>query len=89
MSSTAAACSARVLAAPRGTNGRVEGHDLGTACVRVDGLEGMYRGEAGVASALLNTVPEVLDLSVGHADEVFPTVLAARTCGAHGAFRGT
>lgn len=47
---------------------------LGTPCVPVDGLEEMYRGEAGVVSALLNK---------------FPTVLAERTCGAHGVFRGT
>ena len=44
-------CSARVLVAPRGTNDRVEEHNLGTASVRVDGLDGMYQGEAGVVSS--------------------------------------
>ena len=40
---------------------RVEGTELGTAYVRLDGLERLYRGEAGVVSALLNCgarVPE-------------------------------
>ena len=40
---------------------RVEGTELGTAYVRLDGLERLYRGEAGAVSALLNAdarVPE-------------------------------
>ena len=40
---------------------RVGGYELGTAHVRLDGLEGVYRSELGVASALLNPVPPYLN----------------------------
>ena len=77
----------QVLAALQGISDRLEGAELGTAYVRIDGLEGMYRGEAGVVSALLNAVPAYLDPRVGVADAKFPAFVAARTCAAHGAFR--
>ena len=77
----------QVLTALQGISDRVEGAELGTAYVRIDGLEGMYRGEAGVVSALLNAVPAYLDPRVGMADAKFPAFVAARTCAAHGAFR--
>ena len=77
----------RMLAALQGISDRVEGAELGTAYVRLDGLEGVYRGEAGVVSALLNAVPAYLNPRIGVADAKFPAFVAARTCAAHGAFR--
>ena len=77
----------QVLSSLQGVSDRVEGADLGTAYVRIDGLEGLYRGEAGVVSALLNAVPPYLSPRVGLADAKFPAYVAALTCGAHGAFR--
>ena len=77
----------RVLASLQGISDRVEGDELGTAYVRIDGLEGMYRGEAGVVSALLNAVPAYLGPRIGVADAKFPAFVAARTSAAHGAFR--
>ena len=66
---------------------RVEGTGIGTAYVRVDGLEDLYRGEAGIVSTLLNAVPEYLHPRVGVADAKFPAFVAARTCRAFGASR--
>ena len=77
----------QALASLQGVSDRVEGADLGTAYVRIDGLEGLYRGEAGVVSALLNAVPPYLNPRVGVADAKFPAYVAALTCGSHGAFR--
>ena len=77
----------QVLASLQGISDRVEGDDLGTAYVRIDGLEGLYRGEARVVSALLNAVPAYLNPRIGVADAKFPAFVAARTCTAHGAFR--
>ncbi len=77
----------QVLSSLQGISDRVEEADLGTAYVRLDGLEGLFRGEAGVISALLNTVPAYLTPRVGVADAKFPAFVAAGTCEAHGAFR--
>ena len=77
----------QVLASLQGISDRVEGAELGTAYVRIDGLEGLYRGEARVVSALLNAVPAYLTPRIGVADAKFPAFVAARTCTAHGAFR--
>ena len=77
----------QVLSSLQGISDRVEGAELGTAYVRIDGLEGLYRGEAGVVTALLNAVPPYLNPRVGVADGKFPAYVAAVTCGAHGAFR--
>ena len=66
---------------------RVEGTELGTAYIRLDGLERLYRGEAGVVSALLNSVPAYLKPRVGVAETKFPAFVAARTCSTHGASR--
>ena len=76
-----------VLASLQRVGDRVEGTELGTAYVRLDGLEGMYHGEAGVVSALLNSVPGYLNPRVGVADSKFPAFVAARTCKMHGAYR--
>ena len=77
----------KVLASLQGISDRVEEAGLGTAYVRIDGLEGMYRGEAGVVSALLNAIPAYLNPRIGVAGAKFPAFVAARTCTAHGAFR--
>ncbi len=77
----------RVLASLQGISDRVEEAGLGTAYVRIDGLEGMYRGEAGSVSALLNAVPAYLNARIGVAGAKFPAFVAARTSAAHGAFR--
>ena len=77
----------QVLGPLQGVSDRVEGNELGIAYVRLDGLEGLYRGEAGVVSALLNAVPAHLNPRVGVADAKFPAFVAARTCRALGASR--
>ena len=77
----------QVLASLQGISDRVERAELGTAYVRLDGLEGMFRSEAGLVSALLNSVPGYLNPRVGVANAKFPAFVAARTCSAHGAFR--
>ena len=77
----------RMLAALQGVSDRVEGADLGMAYVRLDGLEGLFRDEAGVVSALLNAAPSYLSPRVGVANAKFPAYVAALTCAAHGAFR--
>ena len=77
----------RVLASLQGISDRVEGAETGTAYVRVDGLEELYRGEAGVVSTLLNAVPEYLHPRVGVAGGKFPAFVAARTSRAFGASR--
>ena len=56
---------------------RVEGADLGTAYVRLDGLEHLYGGEARLVNALLNAVPEDLAPRVGVAEAKFPAFVAA------------
>ena len=78
---------AQMLSTLQGVSDRVEGADLGTAYVRIDGLEKLYVGEARVVSALLNAAPSYLSPRVGVADAKFPAFVAAWTCGAHGAFR--
>ena len=77
----------QMLSALQGVSDRVEGADLGTAYVRIDGLDGLYGGEARVVSALLNTAPAYLSPRVGVAHAKFPTFVAAWTCSAHGAFK--
>ena len=76
-----------VLASLQRVSDRVEGTELGTAYVRLDSLEGMYHGEAGVVSALLDAVPSHLTPRIGVADTKFPAFVAARTCQTHGASR--
>ena len=66
----------QMLTALQRISDRVEGAELGTAYVRLDGLEGMYRGEAGAVSALLNAVPAYLNPRIGVADVKFPALVA-------------
>ena len=51
----------QVLASLQGISDRVEGAELGTAYVRIDGLEGLYRGEARVVSAPAERGPRLSD----------------------------
>ena len=57
----------------------VEAGALGEAYVRLDGLERLYGGEAGVASALLNAAPDYFNPRVGVAGAKFPAYAIART----------
>ena len=77
----------QVLGSLQGVSDRVEGAELGAAYVRLDGLEGLFHGEAGVVSAMLNAVPAYLNPRVGVAEAKFPAFIAARTCRPLGAFR--
>ncbi len=77
----------RMLTSLQAVSDRVEESDLGTSYVRLDGLEKLYRGEAGVVCALLNSVPADLAPRIGVADAKFPALVAARTAGKLGARR--
>ena len=77
----------RMLTALQGISDRVEGPELGTAYVRLDGLEGMYGGEARLVSALLHSVPEYLKPRVGLGEGKFPAFVAARVSRTQGATR--
>ena len=70
---------AQVLASLQGISDRVEGAELGTAYIRLDGLERMYGGEARLVNALLNAVPQGLAPRVGVAETKFPAFVAAKT----------
>ena len=70
---------AQVLASLQGVSDRVEGSELGTAYVRLDGLERLYGGEARLVKALLNAVPQGLAPRAGVAEAKFPAFVAART----------
>ena len=72
---------AQVLASLQGISDRVEGSALGTAYVRLDGLERLYGGEARLVNALLNAVPQGLAPRVGVAEAKFPAFVAARMSG--------
>ena len=70
---------AQVLASLQGISDRVEGSELGTAYVRLDGLERLYGGEARLVNTLLNAVPQDLVPRAGVAEAKFPAFVAART----------
>ena len=69
----------QVLASLQGTSDRVEGSELGTAYVGLDGLEGLYGGEARLVNTLKDSVPQDLKPRVGAGDAKFPALVAART----------
>ena len=77
----------QVLRSLQGVSDRVEAAEIGTAYVRIDGLERLHGGEARVVSALLNAVPEYLRPRLAVADSKFPAYVAARTSPTHGASR--
>ena len=68
---------AEVLASLQGISDRVEGSELGTAYIRLDGLERLYGGEARLVNALLNAVPQGLAPRAGVAEAKFPAFVAA------------
>lgn len=76
-----------VVSALQGVSDRVERGDLGVAYARTDGLERLYRGEAGVACALLKAAPEHLGARVGVAEGKFPAFVAALSSPPLGASR--
>ena len=70
---------AQVLASLQGISDRVEGSELGTAYVRLDGLERLYGGEARLVNVLLNAMsPRSLAPKAGVAEAKFPAFVAAR-----------
>ena len=77
----------RMLTALQRVSDRVEGSELGIAYVRLDGLEGLYHGEAGAVSALMNSLPPHLAPRIGVADAKFPALVAARMCEPRRAFK--
>ena len=77
----------RILASLQSISDRVEGAELGTAYVRLDGLEDMYGGEARLVSALLHSMPEHFHPRVGLGEGKFPAFVAARVSRTRGATR--
>ena len=71
----------RVLTSLQQISDRVEDAALGTAYVRLDGLEHLYGGEARLVNALLNAVPQDLTPRAGVSDAKFPAFVAAITSG--------
>ena len=69
----------RMLLSLQGVSDRVEGAGLGTAYVRLDGLESLYGGEARLVTTLLNAVSQDLAPRVGMGEAKFPAYVAART----------
>ena len=67
----------RVLLSLQEVSDRVEGAGLGTAYVRLDGLEALYGGENSLVAALLGAVPRGLKPRAGVGDAKFPAFIAA------------
>ena len=70
----------RALVSLQGISDRVEGAELGTAYVRLDGLEALCGGEARLVTTLLNAVSQDLAPRVGVGGAKFSAYVAARTC---------
>ena len=68
-----------MLASLQGVSDRVEPAELGTAYVRLDGLEELYGNEARLVTNLLNAVPRHLEPRAGIGDGKFPAYIAARS----------
>ena len=69
----------RVLTSLQQISDRVEEAQLGTAYVRLDGVEHLYGDEARLVNALLNAVPQDLTPRAGVAEAKFPAFVAAIT----------
>ena len=69
--------STQILTSLQQISDRAEDAELGTAYVRLDGLEHLYGGEARLVSALLNAVPRDLAPRLGVAEAKFPALVAA------------
>ena len=74
----------RVLTNLQGVSDRVERAGLGTAYVRLDGLEHLYGGEDRVVYALFQSLPDYLRPRIGAGDAKFPALVAALTSDAPG-----
>ncbi len=77
----------RMLASLQGVSDRVEGAELGTAYVGLDGLESLYGGEARLVTTLLNAVAQDLSPRAGVGGGKFPAYVAACTGRPLGAVR--
>ncbi|MDE2682527.1 MAG: hypothetical protein OXI54_00035 [Chloroflexota bacterium] len=77
----------RMLLALQRVSDRVEAAELGTAYVRLDGLEAMYGGEARLVTTLLNAVSQDLAPRVGVGESKFPAYVAAVTSQPMGSVR--
>ncbi|MXZ90227.1 MAG: hypothetical protein F4W95_12445 [Chloroflexi bacterium] len=77
----------RMLLSLQRVSDRVEGAEMGTAYVRLDGLESMYSGEARLVTTLLNATPQYLAPRVGVGNAKFPAYVAARTSHTLGSVR--
>ena len=75
----------RIVLSLQEVSDRVEDAGLGTAYVRLDGLEALYGGEDPLVTALLNAVPRDLKPRSGVGDAKFPAFIAARISPALGA----
>ena len=71
----------RLLDSLGGVSDMVEDGGLGEAYVQLDGLERLYRGEAGAVSALLNAVPDHFNPRIGVANSKFVAYAASRAAG--------
>ena len=69
----------RVLTSLQQISDRVEDAALGTAYVRLDGVEHLYGYEARLVNALLNAVPQHLAPRAGVSDAKFPAFVATLT----------
>lgn len=69
----------QILAFLQDIGDQVEGSGLGTAYVRLDGLEKMHGGEVRIIDLLLNCLPRDLKAQVGVGEGKFPAFTAART----------
>ena len=67
----------QVLTSLQQISDRIEESGLGTAYIRLDGLEHLYGGETQLVNALLNTVPRDLVPRIGVAETKFPAFVAA------------
>ena len=77
----------RMLTSLQGVSDRVEGAELGTVYVGLDGLEELYGGETRLVTALLNAVPQELTPRAGVGESKFPAFVAARSSRPLGAAR--
>ena len=77
----------RVLVSLQGVSDRVEAAEIGAAYVGLDGLEALYGGEAHLAAALLNAVPQRLAPRLGVGEGKFPAFAAAHAARPLGAVR--
>ncbi len=70
---------AQVLAALQGVSDRVEGADLGSAYLDLQGTTNLYGDVGGVVQALLEALPPDLNARIGLAGGKFPAYMAARS----------